>query len=201
MKQGLQLIGLVDFRKEEHKEHSKIKEILNQSQLIEQLVAMIEKYQNMVKTCFQGNTIFDRARSNAFEAFLNEDETNSERLSMGEVLAVYTDNIFRKGGMKAVQERGTEEEYLKQIIALFTHLVDKDLFIEVYRSYLAKRLLNEKSQSLDLERSMISYIKMSCGPQFTKRLEGMMNDLALAQEESKAYEQHVVTSGKGQIDF
>jgi len=35
MKQGLQLIGLVDFRKEEHKEHSKIKEILNQSQLIE----------------------------------------------------------------------------------------------------------------------------------------------------------------------
>ena len=107
---------------------------------------------------------------------------------MGEVLAVYTDNIFRKGGMKAVQERGTEEEYLKQIIALFTHLVDKDLFIEVYRSYLAKRLLNEKSQSLDLERSMISYIKMSCGPQFTKRLEGMMNDLALAQEESKAYE-------------
>ena len=149
---------------------------------------MIKKYQNMVKTCFQGNTIFDRARSNAFEAFLNEDETNSERLSMGEVLAVYTDNIFRKGGMKAVQERGTEEEYLKQIIALFTHLVDKDLFIEVYRSYLAKRLLNEKSQSLDLERSMISYIKMSCGPQFTKRLEGMMNDLALAQEESKAYE-------------
>lgn len=77
---------------------------------------------------------------------------------------------------------------MKQIIALFTHLVDKDLFIEVYRSYLAKRLLNEKSQSLDLERSMISYIKMSCGPQFTKRLEGMMNDLALAQEESKAYE-------------
>lgn len=64
---------------------------------------------------------------------------------MGEILAVYTDNIFRKGGMKAVQERGTEEEYLKQIIALFTHLVDKDLFIEVYRSYLAKRLLNEKS--------------------------------------------------------
>ena len=35
---------------------------------------------------------------------------------------------------------------------------------------------------------MISYIKMSCGPQFTKRLEGLMNDLALAQEESKAYE-------------
>lgn len=44
------------------------------------------------------------------------------------------------------------------------HLVDKDLFIEVFKSYLAKRLLNEKSVSIDAEKSMISHIKMSCGP-------------------------------------
>lgn len=43
---------------------------------------------------------------------------------------------------------------------------------------------------MDLERTMISLIKMSCGPQFTKKLEGMLNDLALAQEEAKAYEKH-----------
>lgn len=77
---------------------------------------------------------------------------------------------------------------------LFTHLVDKDLFIEVYRSYLAKRILNEKSQSMDLEKSMISFIKMSCGPQFTKKLEGMLNDLSLAHEEAKKYEQHLALS-------
>jgi hypothetical protein len=41
---------------------------------------------------------------------------------------------------------------LKQIVHLFTHLMEKDLFIEVYRSYLAKRLLNEKSQSVEMER-------------------------------------------------
>jgi hypothetical protein len=76
-------------------------------------------------------------------------------------------------------------------VQLFTHLVDKDLFIEVYRSYLAKRILNEKSQSMDLEKSMISFIKMSCGPQFTKKLEGMLNDLSLAHEEAKKYEQHL----------
>ena len=71
---------------------------------------------------------------------------------MSEVLAVYTDNILRKGGMKNLKEGVQEEEYLKQIVHLFTHLVEKDLFIEVYRSYLAKRLLNEKSQSVEMER-------------------------------------------------
>jgi hypothetical protein len=52
---------------------------------------------------------------------------------------------------------------------------------------------------------MISFIKMSCGPQFTKKLEGMMNDLDLAREEAKKYEQHlqqVNTSGSvPNIDF
>jgi len=109
---------------------------------------------------------------------------------MSEILAVYTDNILRKGGMKSLTESGKEEEHLKMIVSLFTHLVDKDLFVEVYRSYLGKRLLNEKSQSIELERSMISFIKLSCGPQFTKKLEGMLNDLSLAQEEAKAYEKN-----------
>jgi hypothetical protein len=35
---------------------------------------------------------------------------------------------------------------------------------------------------------MISLVKMSCGPAFTKKLEGMLNDLSLAHEEAKNYE-------------
>jgi hypothetical protein len=102
---------------------------------------------------------------------------------MSEALAIYTDNILRKGGLKGIQESGqNEEEYLKQIVQLFTHLVDKDLFIEVYRSYLAKRLLNEKYQSIEQEKSMITFVKLQSGPQFTKKLEGMLNDLSMAQE-------------------
>jgi hypothetical protein len=66
-------------------------------------------------------------------------------MSMAEILSVYTDNILRKGGMKSLAEVNKEEEHMKMIVQLFTHLVDKDLFVEVYRSYLGKRLLNEKS--------------------------------------------------------
>lgn len=104
---------------------------------------------------------------------------------MSEMLAAYSDNILRKGGVKLPEEQ--YEEYLSKIVQLFTHLIDKDLFIEVFRSYLAKRLLNEKSLSIDHEKTMISHLKMSCGPQFTKKLEGMLTDLSLANEESKKF--------------
>jgi hypothetical protein len=73
---------------------------------------------------------------------MNKDR-ESGKVTMSELLAVYTDTILRKGGLKAVE--GKHEEYLEKIIQLFTHLVDKDLFIEVFRSYLSKRLLNEKT--------------------------------------------------------
>jgi hypothetical protein len=86
---------------------------------------------------------------------------DTNKVNMSELLAVYTDIILRKSGMKI--EESKQEEYLEKVVRLFTHLIDKDIFVEVFRSYLAKRLLLEKSESVELERSMISYIKMSCG--------------------------------------
>ncbi len=85
------------------------------------------------------------------------------------------------------------------MVSLFTHLVDKDLFIEVYRNFLAKRLLNDKSASLELEKSMISHIKLSCGPQYTKKLEGMLSDLSLARESRLKEEQPAFADAA--IDF
>jgi hypothetical protein len=64
----------------------------------------------MTKTCFQGDAVFERARQNAFEAFLNRQEETKDqsqgKISTSEVLAVYTDIIMRKGGMKSMQELG-----------------------------------------------------------------------------------------------
>ena len=110
---------------------------------------MLDKYVFMVKKCFQNNAYFERSRHSAFEVFMNKDReqalmnTSSRLVTMSELLAIYSDTILRKGGMKLAE--GKQEEYLEKIVHLFTHLVDKDLFIEVFRSYLAKRLLNEKS--------------------------------------------------------
>ena len=66
---------------------------------------MLEKFQNMVRTCFKGNSYFERQRQAAFEAFLSkEGAMEKDKVSMSEILAIYTDLILRKGGMKNLQE-------------------------------------------------------------------------------------------------
>jgi hypothetical protein len=37
-------------------------------------------------------------------------------MSMAEILAVYTDNILRKGGMKSLAEANKEEEHLRMVV-------------------------------------------------------------------------------------
>ncbi|CDW78925.1 cullin-1-like isoform 1 [Stylonychia lemnae] len=190
--QGENLVEKFDFS-EDVKDHNKMKELLKSTQLVENLVSLLDKYLYMVKNCFQQNAFFERTRHSSFEAFMNKNR-DTNRVNMSEVLAVYTDIILRKGGIKI--EEAKHEEYLEKIVKLFTHLIDKDIFIEVFRSYLAKRLLIEKSQSIDLERSMISFVKLSCGPQFTKKLEGMLTDLSLAADEQKKFEIHCSSSSQ-----
>lgn len=51
--------------------------------------------------------------------------------------------------------RSQVEEYLAKVVQLFSYLTDKDLFAEIYRNQLAKRLLNQRSASDDMERLMI----------------------------------------------
>lgn len=66
--------------------------------------------------------------------------------------------------------------YIENITNLFSYMEDKDLFIEVYRCGLAKRLLDNKCASIDYEKELIGKIKMSCGPQYTSKVEGMLSD-------------------------
>ena len=64
-------------------------------------------------------------------------------------------------------------------------------------------MLNEKSHSIELEKTIITYIKLSIGPQHTKKLEGMLFDLTQAQEESKSFSLHCEAKhiNYGTIDF
>jgi len=50
-------------------------------------------------------------------------------------------------------------------VELFAYLVDKDLFLEVYRNQLARRLLSDKCEDIEYEKTMITKLKVSCGLQ------------------------------------
>ena len=67
-------------------------------------------------------------------------------------------------------------------VQLFSYLSDKDLFSDIFRHLLAKRLLNQKSANDDAEKSIIGKFKLKCGAQFTYKMEGMLNDLSTGKD-------------------
>jgi cullin 1 len=82
------------------------------------------------------------------------------------------------------------EIHLDKFVRLFAHLTDKDIFIEAFKNLLAKRLLSEKSESIEFERCIVTKLKVNCGRQVTDNIEGMMNDLELAKEHHRKYSEY-----------
>jgi cullin 4 len=101
------------------------------------------------------------------------------------MLATYSDNILRKNGYKAPPDQF--EAHLEKIVHLFSHLADKDIFIGSFKNFLARRLLSERSESMDYEKSIVTRLKVNCGRAVTDSIEGMMNDLDLGKEQAKKY--------------
>jgi len=163
-------------------------------EFINQLIALHTKYHTLVEECFQDHTLFQKALKEAHEVFMNLElkgkgeggKKKGSGSSMPELLASYCDNLLKKGGVKLEEDQ--IEERLEKVVQLFSFLQDKDMFNEYYRKALAKRLLNDKSASDELERSLISKLKLRCGQQFTTKLDGMITDISLATDLKKNYD-------------
>lgn len=117
-------------------------------------------------------------------------DVGSSKYAMAEFLAHYTDKVLKKGGMKV--EKQQYEEHLEQIITLFTFLVDKDLYLMVFKNQLARRLLQEKFEDFEYEKLFITNLKITCGMQQMNHLQGMLQDYGLVREEQKEFTDFIV---------
>ncbi|KAH9259759.1 hypothetical protein BASA81_002181 [Batrachochytrium salamandrivorans] len=156
---------------------------------IHSLVDLHTKYSGLIQMEFGGEAHFQKALKSAFEQTINADFTalgDKPMSSTAELLAIYADSILKSGGEDKLDE-GQMEDVLEKIVCLFHFLSDKDVFSDVYRNLLAKRLLNQRSASPFAERSMIQKLKLKCGSFFTSKLEGMLTDLDLGKDVSKQF--------------
>ena len=150
-----------------------------ESQFVEEIISFSENYiqlqtQNRNFNSSQmpfKDTYFSTAFQSAFASYLNRSVKDH---TMAEILGRSTEKIMRKG-IQAYSEVQIKD-YIENITNLFTYMEDKDLFIDVYRWGLARRLLDNKIGSFEYEREFIGRIKMSCGPQYTRKIEGMLSD-------------------------
>ena len=160
------------------------------------LIALHEKFISVIKNDFAGHSLFQKALKEAFVEIMNKDVG---QYTNAELMSTYCDRVLKSGGEKLTET--AVEERLDQIVQLFSYLSDKDLFGEIYRNQLAKRLLTQRSTSDDAEKKMISKLKVQCGTQFTSKMEGMLSDLAVGGDQRSEFENRIRQLEDIKLDF
>jgi len=153
---------------------------------VKALLALHDKYLGVIKTDFSGHSIFQKALKDAFVEFVNKNVGN---FTNAEFMSTYCDRILKSGGEKLSESE--VEDSLEKVVQLFSYLTEKDLFADIYRNQLAKRLLNGRSASNDAEKVMISKLKMQCGTHFTSKMEGMLSDLAVGADQKGEFDEQI----------
>jgi len=151
----------------------------NPPKYIEQVLELKAELDNMVATCFDGETGFQKARNNGLENRLNKDTRCAK------YLAVFCDLQLKRG----LKGRNEEEasSIVSQVVGLFAHLKDKDIFLDFYKRNLSRRLLNKLSVSNDAEDMFITKLKVECGQQAIQKLASMFSDMALSDQMQDEY--------------
>ncbi|KAL4451507.1 hypothetical protein ABPG75_007169 [Micractinium tetrahymenae] len=134
---------------------------------------------------FGNSSLFHKALKEAFESFCNKQVANA---SVAELMASFCDNLLKKGGSEKLGDKDLEA-VLDKVVKMLAYISDKDLFSEFYRKKLARRLLHSTSASEDHEKGGFTRLKQQCGAQFTSKMEGMVNDLQMAKEREKSFEE------------
>jgi cullin 1 len=84
---------------------------------------------------------------------------DSGKFRTADLLSTFCDRILKTGSTEKLMDSEIEE-HLEKVVQIFSYLTDKDLFAEIYRNQLAKRLLNQRSASDDMEKLMIGKLKL-----------------------------------------
>jgi cullin 3 len=163
---------------------------------VDEVLRLKDKFDAMWKKCLNEDLILQTALTKSFSDFINLFPRCSEYVSL-----FIDDNLKR--GIKGKTEAEIDE-VLDKATTLLRYIQDKDMFERYYKKHLARRLLFGKSESADVEKQMISRMKLEIGNSFTLKLEGMFKDITMSEELSSGYREHIAKLGdmdRRQIDL
>ncbi|XP_030162365.1 cullin-4B-like [Lynx canadensis] len=120
--------------------------------MVQALLDFKDKIDFIIEASFLKNEKIIVAMKDAFETFINKRPNKP-----AELLAKYVDSKLRTGNKEATDEE--LEELLAKVVILFRFIHEKDVFEAFYKKDLAKRLLLDKSASVDAEKSMLCKLK------------------------------------------
>jgi cullin 3 len=180
----------------------KTKRIVQEKSLNQQTVAAIkwvedvlllkDKFDKFWRESFESDGLLQQALTRSFADFIN----SSSFPRSSEYISLFIDENMKKG-IKGKTESEIDA-VLEKAIVLLRYVQDKDLFERYYKKHLCRRLLMNKSISNEVEKQMISKMKIELGNNFTLKLEAMFKDMTISEELSAGYKKHV--EGLGEKD-
>lgn len=154
---------------------------------VDEVLHLKDKFDGMWRRCFGEDLILQTALTRSFSEFINAFPRSPEYVSL------FIDENLKRG-IKGKTEAEIDN-VLDKATTLLRYLQDKDLFERYYKKHLARRLLQGKSESTDVEKQMISRMKMEVGNYFTTKLEGMFKDMTMSEELTSGYRSHIQNLG------
>ncbi|PRT53681.1 Cullin-3 [Wickerhamiella sorbophila] len=105
---------------------------------------------------------------------------SKQNITSSEFLAQYLDDILKKS--PKTRSEPDMESALSNTAVLYEALMDKDRFNKDYRLLLARRLLNNRIQSDELESVFVDRMRRISGPSSTANIENMFKDMQISKE-------------------
>ncbi|KAI9245959.1 Cullin family-domain-containing protein [Sporodiniella umbellata] len=156
----------------------------NDATMVNSLLKFKSELDTTLHTCFRDDELFAHTLKESFESFIN-----TRNNKPAEMMARFLDSRL-KVSFKKSSKAGSEENNLNAIdntLVLFRYIQGKDAFELYHKRYLAKRLLLDRSMSLDTEREVIEKLKTQCGHEFTKNFEIMLKDIQVSSELNQSF--------------
>ncbi|KAK5115182.1 hypothetical protein LTR85_009940 [Meristemomyces frigidus] len=154
---------------------------------VEDILGLKDRFDSVCKASFASDQTVSTAINRSMADVINAFSRGSEYISL------FIDDNMKKG-IKNKSEAEIDAT-LEKAITILRYLSDKDIFETYYKKHLCKRLLLNKSQSIDVEKQMISRMKIELGNSFTLKLEAMFKDMTLSEELANGYRAHVKNLG------
>jgi cullin 3 len=154
---------------------------------VEQVLQLKIKYDNILERAFSSDPIMEKALEQAFQDFIAANDRSPEHVSL------FLDEYLKRGIKDKTEAQ--VDVVLDKGILLLQYLNSIDQFETYYRKHLAKRLLMKRSVSRDMERQMLSKMKLKLGSNITQKLEGMIKDMELSDNMGSDYRTYVTELG------
>ncbi|OQR86063.1 Cullin family protein [Achlya hypogyna] len=151
----------------------------NPQEYIDALVAVREKYVELIREAFGFHALMRTALDQACRAFANAHPR------LPELLAKYTHLLMTKPGLNDNEV----EAKIDHIGVVFCLLDDKDVFKKFYAKLLSQRLIHGSSMAQDFELLLVQKLRDICGCDFVSKLQKMFADKLLSQTTTATYRQ------------